>query len=71
MDAIELTPEYSIVGCSRQEMIFDIKKLLEVFDQTRDIKPRKNPPITGYPGTGGEVPPSSSPDQPAPERKNS
>jgi NADH-quinone oxidoreductase subunit I len=58
VDAIELTPEYSIVGYSREEMIFGIDRLLEVFDQTRDDKPRKNPPITGYPGTGGPIPPS-------------
>jgi NADH-quinone oxidoreductase subunit I len=71
VDAIELTPEYSIVGCSRQEMIFDIKKLLQMFDLTRDMKPRKNPPITGYPGVGGEIPPSPPPDQPETERKDS
>ncbi len=70
-DAIELTPEYSIVGCSRQEMIFDIKKLLAMFDVTRDIKPRKNPPITGYPGVGGEIPPSPPPDQPTAENTGS
>jgi len=56
VDAIELTPEYSLVGFSREEMIFDKEKLLEVFDRTRDIKPRKNPPVTGYPGVGGEIP---------------
>lgn len=52
VDAIELTPEYDLVGRSRAEMILDRDKLLEVFDRTRDIKPRKNPPITGYSGTG-------------------
>ena len=56
VDAIELTPEFSFVGCTREEMIFDKEKLLEVFDQTRDIKPRKNPPITGYPDIGGPIP---------------
>lgn len=71
VDAIELTPEYSIVGHSRQEMIFDINKLLEVFDQTRDEKRRKNPPITGYSGIGGEIPPSPSPDRTETEPKDS
>lgn len=57
VDAIELTPEYSLVGFTRDEMIFDKEKLLEVFDRTRHIKPRKNPPITGY-NVGGTIPPS-------------
>jgi NADH-quinone oxidoreductase subunit I len=57
VDAIELTPEYSTVGLTREEMIFDKEKLLEVFDKTRDIKPRKNPPITDYP-VGGPIPPA-------------
>ena len=61
VDAIELTPEYSIVGHSREEMIFDKEKLLQVFDETRDMKPRKNPPITDYPGTGGTIPASPPP----------
>ena len=39
VDAIELTPEYDIVGLSRQEMIFDKSKLLEVYDQTIHDKP--------------------------------
>ncbi|MHC4989958.1 MAG: NuoI/complex I 23 kDa subunit family protein [Planctomycetota bacterium] len=39
VDAIELTPHYEIVGLSRQEMIFDKAKLLEVYDQTIDEKP--------------------------------
>ncbi len=52
VDAIELTPEYNLVSRSRQEMIFDKEKLLEVHDRTVDVKPRKNPRITGYPGTG-------------------
>jgi NADH-quinone oxidoreductase subunit I len=56
VDAIELTPEYSIVGLSRDEMIFDKEKLLEVFDRTRDLKPRRNPHITGYPNVGGPIP---------------
>ncbi len=37
-DAIELTPHYEITGMTRQEMIFDKTKLLEVFDQTIDEK---------------------------------
>jgi NADH-quinone oxidoreductase subunit I len=57
VDAIELTPEYSIVGLTRDEMIFDKEKLLQMFDRTREMKPRKNPPITGY-DVGGEIPPS-------------
>lgn len=52
VDAIELTPEYHLVGRSREEMIFDKEKLLRIFDETKDLKPRKNPKITGYPGTG-------------------
>jgi NADH-quinone oxidoreductase subunit I len=54
VDAIELTPEFSLVGHSREEMVFDKEKLLAVYDQTIKIKPRKDPPITGYPGTGGQ-----------------
>ncbi|GJM26834.1 MAG: hypothetical protein DHS20C16_32490 [Phycisphaerae bacterium] len=52
VDAIELTTEYDIVGHSRDEMIFDKEKLLSVYDQTKDVKPRKNPKISGYQGTG-------------------
>ena len=52
VDAIELTPEYDLVGCSREEMIFDKEKLLSIYDETIDAKPRKNPKITGYQGTG-------------------
>jgi NADH-quinone oxidoreductase subunit I len=68
VDAIELTPEYSIVGLSRDEMVFDKEKLLEMFDKTRDSKPRRNPPITGYP-VGGPIPPSGDDmiDPPLPE----
>ncbi|MEL6329811.1 MAG: NADH-quinone oxidoreductase subunit I [Planctomycetota bacterium] len=39
VDAIEMTTEYDIVGLSRQEMVFDKEKLLEVFDVTIDKKP--------------------------------
>ncbi len=38
-DAIELTTEYDIVGLSRQEMVFDKNKLLEIYDVTIDRKP--------------------------------
>ena len=62
VDAVELTPEFSVVGRTRAEMIFDKDKLLEVFDQTRDAKSRKNPPITGYRATGGEIPRSPGQD---------
>jgi NADH-quinone oxidoreductase subunit I len=51
VDAIELTPEYDLVGRSREEMIFDREKLLEMYDRTKDAKPRKDPKITGYPTT--------------------
>ncbi len=53
-DAIELTPHYELVGRTRQEMIFDKEKLLHVYDVTKDIKPRKNPPVTDYGLTGGQ-----------------
>ncbi len=53
-DAIELTPHYELVGRTRQEMIFDKEKLLHVFDETKDVKPRKNPPVTDYGLTGGQ-----------------
>jgi len=52
VDAIELTPEYDLVGRTRDEMIFDKQKLLEVYDRTVGVKPRRNPKITGYAGTG-------------------
>jgi len=39
VDAIELTPFYEVTGLSRNEMIFDKTKLLEVFDQTIEEKP--------------------------------
>lgn len=53
-DAIELTPHYDLVARSREEMVFDKEKLLEVYDRTKDIKPRKNPPVTDYGMTGGQ-----------------
>lgn len=39
VDAIELTPEYDLVGLTRQEMIFDKRKLLSIYDQTIEDKP--------------------------------
>ena len=39
VDAIELTPRYEVVGLTRNEMVFDKAKLLEVYDQTKDEKP--------------------------------
>lgn len=54
VDAIELTTEYDIVGLSRQEMIFDKEKLLHVYEETKDTKPRKNPAVTDYGLTGGQ-----------------
>jgi NADH-quinone oxidoreductase subunit I len=52
VDAIELTPHYDLVGRSREEMILGKEELLAVYDETKELKPRKNPRITGYPGTG-------------------
>ena len=54
VDAIELTPQYELVGFTREEMIFDKEKLLDVYEQTKDIKPRKNPAVTDYGLTGGQ-----------------
>ncbi|RMD60422.1 MAG: NADH-quinone oxidoreductase subunit I [Planctomycetota bacterium] len=39
VDAIELTPEYDLVGLSRNEMVFDKNKLLSVYDATIEKKP--------------------------------
>jgi len=52
VDAIELTQGYDLVGHSRDEMVFDKEKLLEIYDKTVDSKPRKNPKVTGYQRTG-------------------
>ncbi len=38
-DAIELTSVVDIVGLTRQEMIFDKEKLLEMYDQTVEQEP--------------------------------
>ena len=48
VDAIELTHVYDVVGQTREEMIFDKEKLLAMYDQTKDIKPKRNPRIPGY-----------------------
>ena len=53
-DAIELTPHYELVGGTREEMVFDKAKLLDVFEKTKAIKPRKNPAVTDYGLTGGQ-----------------
>ena len=52
VDAIELTPRFDLVGRSRAEMILGKEELLSIFDETKGIKPRKNPRITGYQNTG-------------------
>ena len=39
VDAIELTPEYDVVGMTRNEMVFDKEKLLRVYDATVGKKP--------------------------------
>jgi NADH-quinone oxidoreductase subunit I len=36
VDAIELTHIYDLTGLSRQDMLFDKEKLLDVFDKTKD-----------------------------------
>ncbi len=53
-DAIELTPHFELVATTRSEMIFDKEKLLAVYDQTKDLKPRKNPARTDCGLTGGQ-----------------
>ena len=63
VDAIELTQDFDLVGQTREEMILDKEELLSIFDATKDVKPRKNPRITGYPGTGNrpeDAPPVGS-----------
>ena len=39
VDAIELTPLYDLVGLTRQEMVFDKEKLLNIYDLTIEQKP--------------------------------
>ena len=48
VDAIELTPVYDFIGYTRTEMLFTKERLLEMYDRTKDLKPRKNPLIVGY-----------------------
>ncbi len=48
VDAIELTPIYYHIGNSREDMIYDKEKLLDVYEKTKDVKPRRNPKIVGY-----------------------
>jgi len=62
VDAIELTPGYDLVGRTREQMILDKEELLAIYDETKEIKPRKNPRITGYQGTGDR--PSTDASQP-------
>jgi len=61
VDAIELTPDYDLVGRSREEMILGKEELLAVFDETKHEKPRKNPRITGYQNTGDRPDASAGP----------
>ncbi len=58
VDAIELTPQYDLVGRTREEMILGKDELLSIFDETNKQKPRKNPHITGYEYTGARGPDS-------------
>ncbi|MGD2108004.1 MAG: NADH-quinone oxidoreductase subunit I [Phycisphaerae bacterium] len=67
VDAIELTPHYDLVGRSREEMILDKEELLSIYDETKDLKPRKNPRITGYPSTGHRPPGGSQAAEPSGE----
>ena len=66
VDAIELTPQYEFFGYTREEMVFDKEKLLRVYEETKGLKPRKNPPVTDYGLTGGQ---DKSVAQPNVERK--
>ena len=45
VDAIELTHIYDLTATSREEMMFDKEKLLEVYDETKDNP--KDPVRTG------------------------
>jgi NADH-quinone oxidoreductase subunit I len=46
--AIELTPVFEPVSSTREEMMYDIDKLLVLFDATVEVKPYKEPKIVGY-----------------------
>jgi len=48
VDAIELTPVYNTTGHSRENMLYSKEMLLDMYDQTKDLKPRKDPLIVGY-----------------------
>ena len=54
VDAIELTPHFEVVGYTREEMVFDKEKLLDVYEKTKELKPRKDPAVTDYGLTGGQ-----------------
>ncbi len=62
VDAIELTHQFELVGKTREEMILDKEELLAVYDETKDLKPRKNPRVTGYRGTGDRTEEPSPPE---------
>ena len=47
VDAIELTSLFNLTGRSRDEMVFDKKKLLSVYDQTKDNEPMKSVELGG------------------------
>ena len=68
VDAIELTSIYYLTGQSREELIYDREKLLEVYDQTKDNP--KDPVRTsrGILGPAAEIigpitPPAGKPEQ--------
>lgn len=65
VDAIELTTGYDLVGRTREEMILDKEELLRIYDETKHIKPRKNPHITGYANTGNRPPATHPEEEPA------
>jgi NADH-quinone oxidoreductase subunit I len=48
--AIELTTIHEPVSYSREEMMYDIDKLVEVFHRTQSVKPYTQPRIVGYSG---------------------
>jgi NADH-quinone oxidoreductase subunit I len=60
-DAIELTPFHDLVGNTREEMIYDKEKLLQVYDETVELKPRKNPARTDVANTGNQRPDIGAP----------
>jgi NADH-quinone oxidoreductase subunit I len=68
VDAIELTSIYDLTGLSRQEMIFDKEKLLDVFDKTKDSG--KDPVRTnrGELGPASEEAPTAKQGPPPPGR---